>query len=146
MSMYTDPAAALRAPAKSSGAPPLPEKSRTAGLRQNTEEALLSYFRFFLYLKGSSGCGTSYATPCVGKWEHKLILKVQRRLSSALLEVGWWVEKAAVGTRPSAVLAKTLSKSKTAPSAAEGRTPPSSPPPCFFRSASSHRFLNHSCP
>lgn len=145
MSMYTDPAAALSAAAKSSGAPPLPEESRTAGLRQNTEEALLSYFRFFLYFKGSSGCGTSYATPSVGKWEHKLILKVQRRLSSALLEVGWWVEKAAVGTAP-LTLTKTLSKSKTAPSAAEGRTPPSSPPPCFFRSASSHRFLNHSCP
>ena len=146
MSVHRDPAAALSAAAKSSGAPPLPEESRRAGLMQNTEEALLSYFRFFLYLKGRSGCGTSYATPCVGKWERKLIFKVQRRLSSPLLGVGWWVEKAAVGTRPSAVLGRSLSKSKTAPSAAEGRIPPSSPPPCFFRSASSHRFLNHSCP
>ncbi|XP_057396377.1 uncharacterized protein LOC130707181 [Balaenoptera acutorostrata] len=107
LSVHRDPAAALSAAAKSSGAPPLPEESRRAGLMQNTEEALLSYFRFFLYLKGRSGCGTSYATPCVGKWERKLIFKVQRRLSSPLLGVGWWVEKAAVGTRPSAVLGQT---------------------------------------
>ena len=96
---------------------------------------------FFLYLKGSSGCDTSYAPPCVGKWDRKLIFKVQRDFSSPLLGEGYWAkEKASFETRPSAECSIELCQRQCPLHRRPGLHL------VFCSSALSHPFLNHSCP